>query len=76
MAVSEHLIFSCLLGGATGDALGAEIEFWSLPRIRSHFPDGLQKIPPHDGMVGAITDDTQRFCRKFPNSLKGSERWT
>lgn len=59
MAVSEHLIFSCLLGGAIGDALGAEIEFWSLPRIRRHFPDGLQEIPPHDGMVGAITDDTQ-----------------
>lgn len=59
MPVSEHLIFSCLLGGAIGDALGAEIEFWSLSRIRDHFPDGLQDLPPHAGMVGAITDDTQ-----------------
>lgn len=59
MPISEHLIFSCLLGGAIGDALGAEIEFWSLSRIRNHFPDGMQDLAPHDGMVGAITDDTQ-----------------
>ncbi len=43
MPISEHLIFSCLLGGAIGDALGAEIEFWSLPRIREHFPDGCKR---------------------------------
>ena len=59
MPISEHRIFSCLLGGAIGDALGAEIEFWSLPRIREHFPDGLQNLPPHAGMIGSITDDTQ-----------------
>ncbi|SDD72820.1 ADP-ribosylglycohydrolase [Paracoccus isoporae] len=59
MPASEHVILSCLLGGAIGDALGAEIEFWSLSQIRDHFPDGVQNLPPHDGMVGAITDDTQ-----------------
>ena len=59
MAISERQIHSCLLGGAIGDALGAEIEFWPLARIRNSFPDGIQKLPPHAGRVGSITDDTQ-----------------
>lgn len=52
-------IHACLLGGAIGDALGAKIEFWKLPEIRSAFPDGLTDIPPAYGVAGAITDDTQ-----------------
>ncbi|PCH75205.1 MAG: ADP-ribosyl-(dinitrogen reductase) hydrolase [Rhodobacteraceae bacterium] len=48
-----------LLAGAIGDALGAEIEFWSLNRIRQTFPDGLHDLPVHGGNVGTITDDTQ-----------------
>lgn len=52
-------IEACLLGGAIGDALGAEIEFWPLARIRAAFPDGIDRLPPHDGVAGAITDDTQ-----------------
>lgn len=59
MTVSEHQVHACLLGGAIGDALGAEIEFWPLSRIRDRFPNGLQDLPPHAGRVGAITDDTQ-----------------
>jgi|GEM_PF-304038 len=50
---------ACLLGGAIGDALGAEMEFWSLDEIRRRFPDGIRDLPPHDGLRGAITDDTQ-----------------
>lgn len=36
-------IRACLFGGAMGDALGAEIEFWSLGQIRalSRWPDGV-----------------------------------
>lgn len=52
-------IRASLYGGAIGDALGAEIEFWSLDRIRSRFPDGIDRILPHDGVRAAITDDTQ-----------------
>ncbi|QXI66090.1 ADP-ribosyl-[dinitrogen reductase] glycohydrolase (plasmid) [Paracoccus marcusii] len=52
-------IRACLFGGAMGDALGAEIEFWSLNRIRARFPGGLTEMPPHDGRAGRITDDTQ-----------------
>lgn len=52
-------IRACLFGGAMGDALGAEIEFWSLARIQARFPSGLTELPPHDGWAGRITDDTQ-----------------
>ncbi|MFC3169574.1 ADP-ribosylglycohydrolase family protein [Paracoccus fontiphilus] len=52
-------IRACLFGGAMGDALGAEIEFWNLERIRMRFPGGLTDLPPHDGRAGRITDDTQ-----------------
>jgi len=48
-----------LLAGAMGDSLGAEIEFWPLDRIARQFPNGLRDLPQHQGIVGAITDDTQ-----------------
>lgn len=57
--VAPHLVRTSLLGGAVGDSLGAEIEFWSLARIQIAFPDGLTELPLHDGIRGAITDDTQ-----------------
>ncbi len=51
---------ACLLGGAIGDALGAPIEFDDWPAIRSRFGRcGLTELVPHDGRLGAITDDTQ-----------------
>ena len=50
----------CLLGGALGDALGAAIEFDSLEEIRARYgPQGLERLAPAYGRVGAITDDTQ-----------------
>ena len=52
-------IRACLFGGAVGDALGAEIEFWSLERIRGRFPGSLTELPPYDGRAGRITYDTQ-----------------
>ncbi len=48
-----------LIGGAIGDSLGAEIEFLSLDELRRRFPDGISDLPPHRGLRGAITDDTQ-----------------
>lgn len=50
---------ACLMGGAIGDAMGAEIEFWSLAQIRAHFTEGCVHLIPHQGRMGAITDDTQ-----------------
>ncbi|WP_372922954.1 ADP-ribosylglycohydrolase family protein, partial [Roseovarius sp.] len=52
-------LHASLLGGAIGDSLGAEIEFLSLAEIRRRFPDGISELPPHRGLHGAITDDTQ-----------------
>ena len=57
--IERALIRASLFGGAIGDALGAEVEFWSLSRILARFPDGVDRILPHDGIWAAITDDTQ-----------------
>lgn len=49
-----------LLGGASGDALGAPVEFMRLDAIRSRFGEpGIRDFVPAYGLVGAITDDTQ-----------------
>lgn len=52
-------LHASLLGGAIGDSLGAEIEFLSLAEIRRRYPGGIKDLPPHMGLRGAITDDTQ-----------------
>jgi ADP-ribosyl-[dinitrogen reductase] hydrolase len=49
-------VLGCFLGGATGDALGAAVEFLALDDIRDRFgPAGVVDPPPG----AAITDDTQ-----------------
>jgi ADP-ribosylglycohydrolase/protein-tyrosine phosphatase len=52
-------LHASLIGGAIGDSLGADIEFLSLDQIRRRFPEGIEDLPPHQGLRGAITDDTQ-----------------
>lgn len=52
-------LHASLLAGAYGDSLGAEIEFLSLDAIRRKFPEGISDLPPHQGLRGAVTDDTQ-----------------
>ena len=52
-------LHASLIGGAMGDSLGAEIEFLSLDAIRRRFPNGITDLPHHQGLRGAITDDTQ-----------------
>ncbi len=55
----EHYL-GCLLGGAVGDALGAAVEFDSLPQILTKFGSrGLTDYASAYGREGAITDDTQ-----------------
>lgn len=50
----------CLLGGAIGDALGAGIEFTSLPELQERYgPAGVTGYVPAYGLAAAITDDTQ-----------------
>lgn len=53
------IIESCILGGAVGDTLGAEIEFWDLSRILSVYPQGVVPVCCLLNGESAITDDTQ-----------------
>ncbi|GHE05539.1 ADP-ribosylglycohydrolase family protein [Streptomyces alanosinicus] len=61
-AVYRARVRGCLLGGALGDALGYQVEFSSLDRIRAaHGPRGVTGLGPgpHGSAVGLISDDTQ-----------------
>lgn len=50
----------CLLAGAVGDALGAQIEFMQREEITTRFgPRGLDRYVAAYGGIGRITDDTQ-----------------
>lgn len=57
--LKENQIRGCLLGGAIGDSFGSNIEFLSLNEIQRRHPGGILDLPKHDGVRGAITDDTQ-----------------
>ncbi|WP_228156897.1 ADP-ribosylglycohydrolase family protein [Fuscovulum blasticum] len=59
MMAGAKVMQACLLGGAMGDSLGADIEFQSLASIQRRFPAGLHDLPSYAGQRGAITDDTQ-----------------
>lgn len=72
--VDLKLLRASLLGGAIGDSLGAEIEFWSLAQIRAQFPKGVQELPPHEGIVGAITDDTQMTLSTVEGLIEAYDR--
>lgn len=58
-AINPRIVHASLLGCAVGDSLGAEIEFMGLAAIRAAYPDGVRDLIPHQGLRGAITDDTQ-----------------
>lgn len=50
----------CLLAGASGDALGAPVEFSTRTEIIKRFgPHGINNFVSAYGRIGAITDDTQ-----------------
>jgi ADP-ribosyl-[dinitrogen reductase] hydrolase len=62
----EHLpnctdrVSGCLVGLATGDALGAPLEFLSRQQVRNRFPHGLRDmIASSLWSKGEYTDDTQ-----------------
>jgi len=64
-------LHASLLAGAYGDSLGAEIEFLSLNAIRRKFPEGISDLPPHQGLRGAITDDTQMALFTAEGLIRG-----
>jgi ADP-ribosyl-[dinitrogen reductase] hydrolase len=67
-------INGCLLGGAVGDALGADIEFMSLPEIRHRF--GAAGLADYVGACGQITDDTQMTLFTAEGLLSAGDRLT
>lgn len=69
-------ILECLLAGAMGDALGADIEFASLALIRTRFQRGFANLPIHQGVQGAITDDTQMTLFTAEGLVRAAVRWT
>lgn len=69
-------ILECLLAGAMGDALGADIEFANLAQIRTRFARGLANLPIHQGVQGAITDDTQMTLFTAEGLVRAAVRWT
>lgn len=65
----------CLLGGALGDALGADVEFLSHDEIVArHGPDGPDHLGSSYGVLGAITDDTQMTLWTAEGSLRAYHR--
>ncbi|WP_370067695.1 ADP-ribosylglycohydrolase family protein [Streptacidiphilus sp. MAP5-3] len=64
LARSER-VRGCLVGGATGDALGWPVEFQGLEAIlAAHGQDGVTELPRRAGRAGSdrlaeVTDDTQ-----------------
>jgi ADP-ribosylglycohydrolase len=76
MPERRNRISRCLIGGALGDALGAPVEFMSLPEIRARFgPRGITDLAPAYGRVGAITDDTQMALFTAEGLLRADARW-
>jgi ADP-ribosylglycohydrolase len=66
------------LGGAIGDAFGYEVEFSSLPSIRSRFgPAGIKSPIFHDGKL-VVSDDTQMTLFTLEGLLRsfgGGDDW-
>lgn len=65
----------CLLGGAVGDALGADVEFASMRAIHARYGlDGVTSYVTSDGM-GRITDDTQMTLFTAEGLIRADNRY-
>lgn len=56
-------VYGCLIGGAIGDAMGANVEGWNYWEIRNEYGGKLTELiactrGSTNGLVGGITDDT------------------
>lgn len=57
---AESRVVGCLVGLATGDAFGSQVEFWPRPRVRETFPHGIREMRASASWeVGQYTDDTE-----------------
>lgn len=64
----------CILGGAIGDAFGAEFEFFSLSKIKSIFGEKGAKFKEliGDKIISDFTDDTQMTCYTADGLIKSA----
>ncbi|MCI2417115.1 ADP-ribosylglycohydrolase family protein [Saccharopolyspora sp. K220] len=66
-------VLGCFLGGALGDALGADLEFKTAEEITARFgADGPSGLREAYGVHGAITDDTQMTLFTAEGMIRGS----
>ncbi|GAA0524556.1 hypothetical protein GCM10011581_15670 [Saccharopolyspora subtropica] len=66
-------VLGCFLGGALGDAFGADLEFSTAAEITARFgPDGPRGLREAYGVHGAITDDTQMTLFTAEGLIRGS----
>ena len=66
-------VLGCFLGGALGDALGADLEFSTAEQIGEKFgPDGPSGLGEAYGVHGAITDETQLTLFTAEGLVRGS----
>ena len=66
-------VLGCFLGGALGDALGADLEFATAAQITERFgPTGPSGLREAYGVHGAITDDTQMTLFTAEGLIRGS----
>jgi len=67
----------CLLGLAIGDALGAPVEFLSLPEIKKRYGmDGITDFHAWGGFKpGSYTDDTQMSLATAVGCIRAYQRW-
>jgi len=68
----------CLLGLAIGDALGAPVEFLSLPEIKKRYgKDGITDFYAWGGFKpGSYTDDTQMSLATAVGCIRAYQRWS
>ena len=67
----------CLLGLAIGDALGAPVEFLSLPEIKKQYgKDGITDFHALGGFQPEFyTDDTQMSLATAVGCLRACQNW-
>ena len=72
-----HKYQGCLLGLAIGDALGAPVEFLSLPEIKKRYGmDGITDFHAWGGFKpGSYTDDTQMSLATAVGCIRAYQRW-
>lgn len=72
---TQEFFRGCLIGGATGDALGWPVEFMTYGRIKSKYgPSGINDLALNVSGVSEVTDDTQMTLFTAEGILRAQTR--